>query len=60
MLIIMTVTSLGELLILSTGGFCLYIKQSQEQEMGLKALGVAARFHLESASARIIEEKKEH
>ncbi|MEZ8061737.1 ATP-binding protein [Vibrio kanaloae] len=36
----MTVTGLVELLILSAAGFY-YIKQSQEQEMGLKALGVA-------------------
>ncbi|WP_170967926.1 sensor histidine kinase [Vibrio lentus] len=36
----MTVTGLVELLILSAAGFS-YIKQSQEQEMGLKALGVA-------------------
>ncbi|TKF25312.1 sensor histidine kinase [Vibrio kanaloae] len=40
LLIIMTVTGLVELLILSAAGFY-YIKQSQEQEMGLKALGVA-------------------
>ncbi|MFA0677442.1 histidine kinase, partial [Vibrio sp. 10N.222.51.A6] len=40
LLIIMTVTGLVELLILSGAGFY-YIKQSQEQEMGLKALGVA-------------------
>lgn len=40
LLIIMTVTGLVELLILSAAGFS-YIKQSQEQEMGLKALGVA-------------------
>ncbi|CAH6866289.1 Sensor kinase CitA, DpiB [Vibrio chagasii] len=40
LLIIMTVTGLVELLILAAAGFY-YIKQSQEQEMGLKALGVA-------------------
>ena len=38
LLIIMTVTGLVELLILSAAGFA-YIKHSQEEEMGLKALG---------------------
>ncbi|MGC9403709.1 ATP-binding protein [Vibrio genomosp. F10 str. 9ZC157] len=41
MLIIMTLSGLLELLILVAAGF-VYIKHSQEEEMGLKALGVAS------------------
>ena len=56
LLIIMTVTGLVELLILSAAGFA-YIKQSQEQEMGLKALGVAEFLSESPLVTRIIEEK---
>lgn len=41
MLMIMTLSGLIELLLLSAAGF-IYIKHSQEEEMGLKALGVAS------------------
>ncbi|AEH32999.1 Two component system histidine kinase [Vibrio anguillarum 775] len=41
MLIIMTLSGLIELLLLVAAGF-VYIKHSQEEEMGLKALGVAS------------------
>lgn len=41
MLIIMTLSGLIELLLLVAAGF-VYIKQAQEEEMGLKALGVAS------------------
>ncbi|CAH8218638.1 ATP-binding protein [Vibrio aestuarianus] len=41
MLIIMTLSGLIELLLLVAAGF-VYIKHEQEQEMGLKALGVAS------------------
>ncbi|HAS61349.1 MAG TPA: histidine kinase [Vibrio sp.] len=41
MLVIMTLTGLIELLVLVAAGF-LYIKHSQQQEMGLKAMGVAS------------------
>ncbi|QSA19962.1 histidine kinase, partial [Vibrio furnissii] len=40
MLIIMTLSGLIELLVLVAAGF-VYIKHAQEEEMGLKALGVA-------------------
>ncbi|WP_373947744.1 ATP-binding protein [Vibrio pomeroyi] len=55
LLIIMTVTGLVELLILSAAGFS-YIKQSQEQEMGLKALGVAEFLSESPLVTRIIQE----
>lgn len=55
LLIIMTVTGLVELLILSAAGFS-YIKQSQEQEMGLKALGVAEFLSESPLVIRIIQE----
>lgn len=54
LLIIMTVTGLVELLILSAAGFS-YIKQSQEQEMGLKALGVAEFLSESPLVTRIIQ-----
>lgn len=41
MLIIMTLSGLIELLLLVVAGF-MYVKHSQEQEVGQKALGVAA------------------
>jgi two-component system, CitB family, sensor kinase len=41
MLIIMTLSGLVELLILAVAGFS-YIKQSQKEEVGMKALGVAS------------------
>ncbi|MBA5763569.1 sensor histidine kinase [Vibrio sp. 404] len=41
MLVIMTLTGLIELLVLVAAGF-LYIKHTQQQEVGLKALGVAS------------------
>lgn len=41
MLIIMTLSGLIELLLLVAAGF-MYVKHSQEQEVGQKALGVAA------------------
>lgn len=41
MLVIMTLSGMIELLVLVAAGF-LYIKHSQEQEMGLKAMGVAS------------------
>lgn len=41
MLIIMTVTGLVQLLILALAGFA-YVKHAQEEEMGLKAQGVAS------------------
>ncbi|MFM2598495.1 sensor histidine kinase [Vibrio fortis] len=56
LLIIMTVTGLVELLILSAAGFA-YIKHSQEEEMGLKALGVAEFL---SESPRVIELIQRH
>ena len=56
LLIIMTVTGLVELLILSAAGFA-YIKHSQEEEMGLKALGVAEFL---SESPRVIELLQRH
>ena len=56
LLIIMTVTGLVELLILSAAGFA-YIKHSQEEEMGLKALGVAEFL---SESPRVIELLQHH
>ncbi|KAB0303829.1 sensor histidine kinase [Vibrio fortis] len=56
LLIIMTVTGLVELLILSAAGFA-YIKHSQEEEMGLKALGVAEFL---SESPRVIELIQSH
>ncbi|MGR5559132.1 ATP-binding protein [Vibrio fortis] len=56
LLIIMTVTGLVELLILSAAGFA-YIKHSQEEEMGLKALGVAVFL---SESPRVIELIQRH
>ncbi|WP_408694493.1 ATP-binding protein [Vibrio fortis] len=52
----MTVTGLVELLILSAAGFA-YIKHSQEEEMGLKALGVAEFL---SESPRVIELIQRH
>ncbi|WP_412179804.1 ATP-binding protein [Vibrio fortis] len=52
----MTVTGLVELLILSAAGFA-YIKHSQEEEMGLKALGVAEFL---SESPRVIELIQSH
>ncbi|UTT84891.1 sensor histidine kinase [Vibrio pelagius] len=56
LLIIMTVTGLVELLILSAAGFA-YIKHSQEEEMGLKALGVAEFL---SESPRVIDLIQRH
>lgn len=56
LLIIMTVTGLVELLILSAAGFA-YIKHSQEEEMGLKALGIAEFL---SESPRVIELIQRH
>ena len=41
MLIIMTLSGLIELLLLVAAGF-IYVKHAQEEEMGQKALGVAA------------------
>ncbi len=41
MLIIMTVTGLVQLLMLALAGFA-YVKHAQEEEMGLKAQGVAS------------------
>ncbi|WP_420856610.1 ATP-binding protein [Vibrio pelagius] len=52
----MTVTGLVELLILSAAGFA-YIKHSQEEEMGLKALGVAEFL---SESPRVIDLIQRH
>ncbi|MGF1756340.1 histidine kinase, partial [Vibrio makurazakiensis] len=57
LLIIMTVTGLVELLILSAAGFA-YIKESQEQEMGLKALGVANFLAKSPVVIKLIEEKR--
>lgn len=54
LLIIMTVTGLIELLILSAAGFA-YIKDSQEKEMGLKALGVAEFLATSPTVIEIIE-----
>ncbi|WP_198596358.1 ATP-binding protein [Vibrio splendidus] len=53
----MTVTGLVELLILSAAGFY-YIKQSQEQEMGLKALGVAEFLSESPLVTSIIQENE--
>ncbi|MGR5361710.1 ATP-binding protein [Vibrio mediterranei] len=55
MLIIMTVSGLLQLLVLSLAGFS-YIKQSQEQEMGLKAKGVATFLAQSSAVINMIEQ----
>ena len=57
LLIIMTLTGLVELLILSGAGFA-YIKDSQEQEMGLKALGVAEFLSNSNTVINFIEENK--
>lgn len=54
MLIIMTLSGLIELLILAAAGFA-YIKHSQEEEMGLKALGVAAFLANSSTVIELIE-----
>ncbi|SEF95091.1 ATP-binding protein [Vibrio hangzhouensis] len=54
MLIIMTVSGLLQLLVLSIAGFS-YIKQSQENEMGLKAQGVATFLAQSSSVINMIE-----
>ncbi|MGR5287855.1 ATP-binding protein [Vibrio maritimus] len=54
MLIIMTVSGLLQLLVLTLAGFS-YIKQSQEQEVGLKAKGVATFLAQSSAVIHMIE-----
>ncbi|MGR5175292.1 ATP-binding protein [Vibrio parahaemolyticus] len=54
MLIIMTVSGLLQLLVLSLAGFS-YIKQSQENEMGLKAQGVATFLAQSSSVINMIE-----
>ncbi|WP_114767820.1 ATP-binding protein [Vibrio rhodolitus] len=55
MLVIMTLSGLIELLILVAAGF-LYIKHSQEQEMGLKAMGVASFLAQSPEVIRIVEQ----
>jgi two-component system CitB family sensor kinase len=54
MLIIMTLSGLIELLVLALAGF-IYIKHEQEQEMGLKAQGVASFLAQSSAVVEMIE-----
>lgn len=54
MLIIMTVSGLLQLLVLSIAGFS-YIKQSQENEMGLKAQGVATFLAQSSSVINMID-----
>ncbi|RJX65762.1 sensor histidine kinase [Vibrio sinensis] len=55
MLIIMTLSGLIELLILVAAGF-LYLKHNQEEEMGLKALGVASFLAQSPQVVTMIEE----
>ncbi|GAL31383.1 sensor kinase CitA DpiB [Vibrio variabilis] len=54
MLIIMTVSGLLQLLVLTLAGFS-YIKQSQEEEMGLKAKGVATFLAQSSSVIHMIQ-----
>ncbi len=54
MLIIMTLSGLIELLVLALAGF-IYIKHEQEQEMGLKAQGVASFLAQSNAVVEMIE-----
>ncbi|MFA0439107.1 histidine kinase [Vibrio sp. 10N.286.49.C2] len=56
MLIIMTLSGLLQLVILSLAGFS-YIKQSQEQEMGFKAQGVATFLAQSSSVISMIENR---
>ncbi|MGF1747990.1 ATP-binding protein [Vibrio cionasavignyae] len=56
LLIIMTLSGLLQLVVLSLAGFS-YIKQSQEQEMGFKAKGVATFLAQSSSVINMIEEQ---
>lgn len=58
MLIIMTLSGLLQLLVLSLAGFS-YIKQSQEQEMGLKAKGIANFLAQSSTIIEVLEQGAE-
>lgn len=56
MLVIMTLSGLIELLILVAAGFA-YLKHSQEEEMGQKALGVARFLANSSIVIELIEQR---
>ncbi|WP_428774746.1 ATP-binding protein [Vibrio sp.] len=58
MLIIMTLSGLIELLLLVAAGF-IYIKHSQEQEMGMKALGVASFLAKSPMVVELIEQQEQ-